>query len=400
MKVLILHSELGVLRGGGENFTRSLFSAFRERGHQIEAAFVAGVNNNYPIPIPAGIRPVPIPGWWSPDFGQRELSVIGRYIPDETRLRREWDRIQQGISWRTFRWHKKRFQRRVQLRFSRTWSQFDAAYVHGDAILASEVAHHLPTVLFLPGPVTAELAPQLFATQAVCSNGDALIQIRKFLGNHASELPVGLDHEVFKPGPTTIRERLGWSVKDRVVGYVGRLHHIKGVDLLAFAFRHVSKALPNARLLIIGSGEEEKNIRSDLADEISRGLVHFERDVEHERLAEWYRAMDLMVMPSRYENFSNSLLEGMACEKPFLGSDVGGNRMMAETGAGWLFEAGSASSLAGRLQEILTNGTQLKQRGRLGLQHVQRHHNWQTSAAHLEAILARHLANQNEHISS
>lgn len=400
MKILILHSELGVLRGGGENFTRSLFTAFAERGHQMDAAFVADLRSKYPIPIPAGIRPITLAGWWAPDFGQTELSAIGRCIPSDSRLRREWDRIQQGISWRTFRWHKARFQGRVQRTFRNQWSHFDAAYVHGDAILASEVARCLPTVLFLPGPVTAELASELFATQAVCSNGDALIQIRKFLGDHATELPVGLDHEVFKPGPTTIRERLGWSIKDRVVGYVGRLHHIKGVDILSTAFQQVSQLLPNVRLLIIGSGEEEKNIRSDLADEISRGLVHLERDVDHEGLAEWYRAMDLMVMPSRYENFSNSLLEGMACEIPFLGSDIGGNRMMAKTGAGWLFEPGSASSLAGGLREVLTNDTQLKHRGRLGFQYVQRHHNWQTSAAHLEAIIARHLANRKEQISA
>jgi glycosyltransferase involved in cell wall biosynthesis len=399
MKVLILHSELGVLRGGGENFTRSLFSAFGERGHEIDAAFLADLKCKYPIPLPAGIRPIPIAGWWCPDFGQRELSAVGRFIPAETRLRKEWDRIQQGISWRTFRWHKARFQDRVRRYFKSKWSQFDAAYVHGDAILACEVARNLPTVLFLPGPVTAELASELFATQAVCSNGDAFIQIREFLGDHAIELPVGLDHQQFKPGPTTVRKRLGWSIDDRVIGYVGRLHHIKGVDLLATAFRELSKVSRNARLLIIGNGEEEKNIRSDLADEISRGLVHLERDVEHEGLAEWYRAMDLLVMPSRYENFSNSLLEGMACEKPFLGSDVGGNRMMASTGAGWLFKAGSASSLAGRLQEILTKSTQLKQRGRLGFQHVQRHHDWQTSAAHLEAIIVRHLARQKEQIS-
>src|SRR5258708_32145532 len=39
MKVLVLHSELGVLRGGGENFTRNLFAAFAERGHSVAAAF-------------------------------------------------------------------------------------------------------------------------------------------------------------------------------------------------------------------------------------------------------------------------------------------------------------------------------------------------------------------------
>jgi glycosyltransferase involved in cell wall biosynthesis len=392
MKVLILHSELGVLRGGGENFTRSLFSAFAKRGHEIDAAFLADLKGKYPIPLPAGIRPIPMAGWWCPDFGQTELSAIGRFIPAETRLRKEWDRIQQGISWRTFRWHKARFQHRVRCYFKSKWSQFDAAYVHGDAILASEVARHLPTVLFLPGPVTTELASELFATQAVCSNGDALIQIRKFLGDHAIELPVGLDHQVFKPGPTTVRKRLGWSIGDRVIGYVGRLHHIKGVDLLSTAFRQVIKTLPTARLLIIGSGEEENNIRRDLGNEILRGIAHIERDVVHESLPEWYRAMDLLIMPSRYENYSNALLEAMACEKPFLGSDVGGNRMMAGTGAGWLFKPGSASSLIANLEEILKDGSELKERGTIGSRYVQSHHSWSASAQYLENVFVSELA--------
>ncbi len=392
MKVLILHSELGVLRGGGENFTRSLFTAFAERGHQIDAAFVADIFQRYPIPLPAGIRPIPMAGWWWRDLAQHELSAVGRWIPRETRLHREWDRIQQGVAWRSFKWHSARFKHRVQRRFKKHWSHFDAAYVHGDPVLASEVAHNIPTTLFLPGPVSAELAPNLLATQAVCSNGDALLQIRRFLGNHAIELPVGLDHHMFKPGPTTVRQRLRWSENDPVIGYVGRLHHIKGVDLLASAFRHIVKSMPHARLLIVGSGNEEKNIRLELSDEISRGVVHLERDVDHEQLSAWYRAMDLVVMPSRYENFSNTLLEGMACEKPFLGADVGGNRMMAETGAGWLFEPQSASSLTSSLRDILENKPEMIARGKAGRCYVRKYHSWASSAECLEGIINSHLS--------
>src|SRR4051812_15383787 len=101
MKVLILHSELGVLRGGGENFSRSLFTAFAERGHHISAAFAADIKKQYPIPIPSVIKPIPIAGWWSPDLGQAQLSTVGRWFPSGSRLRQSWDRIQQSISWRT-----------------------------------------------------------------------------------------------------------------------------------------------------------------------------------------------------------------------------------------------------------------------------------------------------------
>ena len=56
MNVLVLHSELGVLRGGGENFSRNLFTAFAERGHRIAAAFVADHNGRYPLPLPSAIQ--------------------------------------------------------------------------------------------------------------------------------------------------------------------------------------------------------------------------------------------------------------------------------------------------------------------------------------------------------
>jgi glycosyltransferase involved in cell wall biosynthesis len=175
------------------------------------------------------------------------------------------------------------------------------------------------------------------------------------------------------------------------VGYVGRLNHLKGVDLLSAAFRDVIKSWPETRLLIIGSGEEEKNIRSDLSEELSRKIVHIERDVDHEELPEWYRAMDLLVMPSRYENFSNAILEAMACAVPFLAANVGGNKMLAQTGAGWLFEPESAVSLASWLSRIVTSPSDQQAGGRAGLRYARDHHSWSLTARHLEQIIESHL---------
>src|SRR5438093_1432952 len=117
MKVLILHSELGVLRGGGENFTRNLFSAFAARGHHVAAAFVADRRSRYPIPLPSGIEPIPLPGWWSRKLGQAALSAIGRRIPPTSQLSLEWGRLQEKISWRSIGWHNRRFRSRVEQKF-------------------------------------------------------------------------------------------------------------------------------------------------------------------------------------------------------------------------------------------------------------------------------------------
>src|SRR5215475_9094251 len=84
MKVLVLHSELGVLRGGGENFTRNLFAAFAARGHHVAAAFVADRHGRYPIPLPSFIEPMPIRGWWSRKLGQATLSSMSNCLPCES----------------------------------------------------------------------------------------------------------------------------------------------------------------------------------------------------------------------------------------------------------------------------------------------------------------------------
>jgi len=395
MNLLVLHSNLGVLRGGGETFTRNLFSMLAQRGHRVVAAFRANGRGNFPYPLPPGIEPVPlsIPG--PTNFGQATLTAIGQRFALCNGFRTQWERLQEAVSWRNFKWQNERFMRKVLRHFERQWSDFDAVYVHGNIPLASAVAQCRPTVLRLPGPATSEFEPMLRSVHAVCANGDALDRIRTFLGDQAIELPTGIDGGLFKPGLTSIRSDLGWAEEDYVVGYTGRLFHLKGVDLLAAAFREFSQGVPSARLLIVGNGEQQQNIRSVLRTEIGHNKVHLEPGVRHEQLPQWYRAMDVLVMPSRYENFSNSILEALACGVPFLGSDVGGNRLLASSGAGWLFERGSISALVGLLQKAFNEGSELRARGRLASPQIRNRYSWVKTAEVLEYILTSRLGVQS-----
>ena len=327
-------------------------------------------------------------GWWSSDLGQATLSSVRRHLPSVGYLQTRWDTLQEGLAWRTFAWHKRRFQRRIERDFAGRWHEFDAAYVHGDTMLASVVSCFLPTVLRLPGPVTSERAPLLRTVHAVCANGDALSRVRSFLGDHVTELPVGLDTQIFRPAPSRIRARLQWAGHHCVLGYVGRLAHLKGGDILATAFREVAQSTPNARLLLIGSGEQESMVRQVLARELANGTVHIEHGLSHEELAAWYNAMDLFVMPSRYENHSNALLEAMACGVPFLASDVGGNRKLSESGAGILFESESVDSLTEKLLHLIENRRELETLRHNSSRLLPNQHTWATSAERLEGIIA------------
>jgi glycosyltransferase involved in cell wall biosynthesis len=387
MRLLVLHSQLGTLRGGGENFSRNLFTAFATLGHQVRAAFAADLFGRYPFALPAGIEAMPIRGWWSDTLGQATLSAVGRRLNGHRVLRQKWDRVQNAVSWRAYYWNNWRFQRRILRRIEHSIHGFDAVYVHSNPFLASEVAKIRPTVLRLPGPLTSELLPVLQSIQAVCANGDALKRIRTFLGDRALELPVGLDDRQFSPGVSALRGDLGWTTEQKVIGYVGRLSHIKGVDLLAEGFRVASQRDRRARLLVVGSGEEARNFRTTLAAEIAGGLVHMAGDVPHQQLPAYYRAMDVLVMPSRYENYSNAVLEGLACGVPFVGSDVGGNRALYETGAGWLFAQGSAADLAGSLAAALADESDRQAHGQRGRSHVAGRFSWDASARRLEEII-------------
>jgi glycosyltransferase involved in cell wall biosynthesis len=391
MKILVLQSELGVLRGGGENFTRNLFAAFRQRGHEVLAAFVADKTGGYPFPMPLGIEPIPIPGWWASELGQASLSAIGSWIAPNGRFKAKWDSFQASIQWRTHRWHKYRFQKRIERDLAERWGEFDVVYVHGSSHLASKVAQYRPTVVRLPGPVSSDLAPTLRRVHVVCANGDALTQTQAFLGDHVIELPIGVNTALFSPDIPSIRRGLGWTDSHFVIGYVGRLIHLKGVDLLAIAFRKVSQIFPHARLLILGSGEKESLIRTILKEEIDRRMVCIKSDVTHERLAEWYRAMDLFVMPSRYENFSNAIVEALACGVPFLGSDVGGNRILAKAVDGSLFLDSSVDSLVVSLRNLIGSPHGIRTRGMLGAEYVRRKYTWTSSAESLEHIIRSRL---------
>ena len=121
---------------------------------------------------------------------------------------------------------------------------------------------------------------------AVCANGDVLARLRHTLGDRAVDLPIGLDDHTFTAGASSIRYQLGWTARHRVVGYVGRLTLLKGVDLLAEAFRELSNRMPDLRLLIIGKGDEERTLRAVLGNQLASAVVHIESDVEHDTLPE------------------------------------------------------------------------------------------------------------------
>jgi glycosyltransferase involved in cell wall biosynthesis len=391
VNVLVLHSELGMLRGGGENFVKNLFSEFARRGHQVHCAFAADLLGRYPVELPAALKPMPVPGWWCRQVGQSWLSILGGMISHDNAVRPFWDRLQSGLSWRNFRWYNLRFTSRVAKKFASQWTAYDLVFVNS-LDLALLAASHRPTMLWLAGPLGPEMESSLRQVPVVSADGDAFLQMREFLGEHITELSIGLDGSRFQPGPESERNALGWDASHCVFGYVGRLTQLKGADLMATAFSEIARDYPQARLLIVGQGESEQIVRSTLKNAIEAGQVIFNPGVDHSQLALWYRAMDVLLLPSRYENFSNALIEAAACGIPFIASDIGGNRILRNNGGvGELFEAGSVTSLTRRMHEFIVKPTVKRAQAHAFSSVVREKYNWGATADRMEWMLETRL---------
>jgi glycosyltransferase involved in cell wall biosynthesis len=136
----------------------------------------------------------------------------------------------------------------------------------------------------------------------------------------------GVDTLRFAPGPCDLREQAGIAPDAPVIGFVGRLTRDKGIPELMEAFESVLRVQPRARLLLVGwfdASEDalDSKLRYAIESHPSLVLTGFVQDT-----APWYRAMDMMVLPTLREGFPNAALEAAASALPVIATLATGAR--------------------------------------------------------------------------
>jgi glycosyltransferase involved in cell wall biosynthesis len=157
----------------------------------------------------------------------------------------------------------------------------------------------------------------------------------------------GVDASIFHPGRITRPKPLVDA--DLVVGVAAGLRPEKGLDLLIRAFAAIAPADRNIKLLVLGDGPLRGDLERLTVDLGVRNHVIFQPGAPN--VEEWLRAMDIFVLPSHSESFSNALLEAMACGCCVIGSRIGGTpELISEGETGLLFEPGDLDELARKLR--------------------------------------------------
>ena len=221
---------------------------------------------------------------------------------------------------------------------------------------------------------------------------DALIAVSKYTVNELTDLYGidkskvhaiynGVDIERFKPRPNReeLRKEFGLEKDEKVVLFVGRLYHRKGLETLLESVPPVLKEFGNVKFVISGTGfkqkeESLKNLAKQLGIE---DKVKFLGYVPDDKLPLLYSASDIFVLPAIYENFPFAILEAQSTALPVISTKVGGiPEFLVDTENGFLMDPGDTKQLAQKVLTLLQNPELAKQMGDHGRKLIEEKLDW------------------------
>jgi phosphatidyl-myo-inositol dimannoside synthase len=223
-------------------------------------------------------------------------------------------------------------------------------------------------------------------------------QLGEAFGPHPRmvQLTPGVDVETFRPDVTgdDVRARLGLT--DRlVVACVSRLVRRKGQDLLIEAWPAVRRAVPEAVLLLVGSGPYEAQLRRLAERSGAAEHIVFTGGVAYPQLPEHFAAADVFAMPCRtrragldVEGLGMVFLEAAACGLPVVaGTSGGAPETVVEGVTGHVVDPRSPSAVAAVLADLLDDPARARAMGAAGRSWVEQRWSWTTIGNTFAALL-------------
>jgi PEP-CTERM/exosortase A-associated glycosyltransferase len=202
-------------------------------------------------------------------------------------------------------------------------------------------------------------------------------------------IPNGVDVERYtfsKPSDAELARSLGLEGK-LILGFIGSFYAYEGLDLLLEAFSRITASLPDARLLIVGGGLEEENLKRQARELSVEDRVVFTGRVPHDKVEQYYSLIDLACFPRHSLRLTETVtplkpLEAMAMGRICVASDVGGHKELIEDGkTGFLFRTGDVQSLVDVVNRIASNRDDWNRIQVAGRQFIEKERTWAASVS-------------------
>lgn len=243
---------------------------------------------------------------------------------------------------------------------------------YAEKIVCTQRIEHLPTsIKLLMGFFGRKLLNNCKSVTALTTIArDDLI--KNGIQRNINVIPNGVDTEVFYPVKGERKDDLF-----RIL-YVGRLAKDKGVDILIKACQD----LQNINLTIVGSGEEERNLKLLTCDCLLQSQTDFLGKVPQSELKNFYSSHDVTIIPSLKEPFGFVTMESLACGTPVIGSDVGGMHDIIVDKVGIKVKPGSVDELKNAIMKMMTKSKELK--GKKCIDYIKNNYDWKIVAKKYE----------------
>ncbi|MDY0747248.1 glycosyltransferase family 4 protein [Paucibacter sp. R3-3] len=248
----------------------------------------------------------------------------------------------------------------------------DAHYYYPDGVAAALLAKwfHKPLTITargtdlnlipqyaLPARMIDWAARRASASIGVCA---ALMDVLRGRGHDPARLHVlrnGVDLQRFRPlSPADMRADLGIDGAPLLLS-VGHLIERKGHHIAIEALAELAKIRPDARLVIIGEGEERAGLAALAVRLGVSEKVRLTGALPNAELLKWYSAADALLLCSSREGWANVLLEAMACGAPVVATDIWGTpEVVAAPEAGRLVTRRDGPAFASAISELLDAG--------------------------------------------
>jgi len=311
-------------------------------------------------------------------------------------------------------WYGHCFKRCIRKHFRRAVEEFRpdivlAAWAYPDGWAAVELAHEagLPVAVKVHGSDVLLLDQSIARrrrTIEALNRADMIITVSKHLAREVIALGVanekifvvrnGVDCNLFHPGSRqTARTRLGLPIDEEperepkkppvpLLFFVGNLVAVKGPDVLIEACALLARRSVSFDCRMIGQGPMYRVLERKIREAQLPQRVRLMGSRPLEEMPHWYRAADVVILPSRSEGLPNVLMEANACGAQMIASRVGGISEVTENGRLVLVPPNNAAALAAAIEHILA-----QDRPEIAAPSPSR--SWNASAMLLASILER-----------
>jgi len=317
------------------------------------------------------------------EFVTKDHNILYRFFPAQ---RMGSDRINLGeVSWpllRELRIEVKKQHSLVHLHSAFTWTTvFASLCIKKTPILVQCYEDRSLLQLFLETPervrynyLASYLLKVFFFERALKKRVDCFLVLNTAAERYFSRLvgaekvhlsPMGIDFSIYtRTDKNTARDDLGLDSSKKYVLCVAGMVERKGLDYLIQSMPPIRERLPNTELLLVGEGYYKKHLQL-LAQKLHiQDKIHFipagdaEPRVPDEELPLYYNAADVFVLPSLIEALGVVGIEAMACETPFIGTNVEGIPSLVEQfEAGVLIPPRDSNAIANAVVKVLEDGT-------------------------------------------